>query len=430
MATLILGGGITGLLAALKLQKKGETVEVWEATPSIGGWVQSLDWPDAEGRPGRVEKGPQGVLVAPGSPIEKLFNDLDLKVKSPGHGARWVGKGGKLIPVPSAPAALMFSPLISLGTKLRLMKEPFVPVRPAEPEEGLSAFVARRLGPGIASDLLPAMVAGILAAPVETLSVDAIPKLRQWESYGSLVKGMQAGGRSSLMVPEGGMGSLPKAVAARLSCIRTGLRATSIEPFAEGRWKVLAEGTERIVDRVVLALPAFEAATLLAPIAPRNAEGLAAIPYTSLRLWNSRHAPLMPFNDGFGFLMHPPEAEGFLGSLVPSWIDPGCAPGGLMQLRTFVGGAFPTAPDLGAWEGVWKRLERWMPGLAQASDIRPLDAVNAIPRAELGHRGRVAQALEGLPKGIDWISNARFGPGVRDVVEGLEDWDGESGSCP
>ena len=28
-------------------------------------------------------------------------------------------------------------------------------------------------------------------------------------------------------------------------------------------------------------------------------------------------------------------------------------------------------------------------------------------------------AVEGLPKGLDWISNARFGPGVRDVIEGL-----------
>ena len=30
-------------------------------------------------------------------------------------------------------------------------------------------------------------------------------------------------------------------------------------------------------------------------------------------------------------------------------------------------------------------------------------------------------ALAGLPKGLDWISNARFGPGVRDVVEGVEE---------
>jgi oxygen-dependent protoporphyrinogen oxidase len=34
----------------------------------------------------------------------------------------------------------------------------------------------------------------------------------------------------------------------------------------------------------------------------------------------------------------------------------------------------------------------------------------------------VRRAVEGLPQGIHWLSNARFGPGVRDVIEGLEPW--------
>jgi oxygen-dependent protoporphyrinogen oxidase len=34
----------------------------------------------------------------------------------------------------------------------------------------------------------------------------------------------------------------------------------------------------------------------------------------------------------------------------------------------------------------------------------------------------VKAALEGLPRGVDWLSNARFGPGVRDILEGLEAW--------
>ena len=28
------------------------------------------------------------------------------------------------------------------------------------------------------------------------------------------------------------------------------------------------------------------------------------------------------------------------------------------------------------------------------------------------------------PPGVDWLSNARFGPGVRDILEGLEVWIG------
>lgn len=93
-----------------------------------------------------------------------------------------------------------------------------------------------------------------------------------------------------------------------------------------------------------------------------------------------------------------------------------------MQLRSFVGGAFPTSPELEAWEGVMTALRQWIPALAEASATREEWAERAIPRPELGHRARLAVALGGLSPGLDWVSNARFGPGVRDVVEGLEGW--------
>jgi oxygen-dependent protoporphyrinogen oxidase len=352
--------------------------------------------------------------------MDRLFRELELETRSPGSGARWVGKGGALIPVPAKPPQLLTTPLLPLRARLRMLLEPFVPLRPAEPEEGLSAFVARRLGRGVAEELLPAMVAGILAAPAETLSVDAIPKLRQWEAEGSLFKGLRSGPRSELWVPKGGMGQLTAALAERVGA-RRGLRAERIER-ARGRWQVSGGGEVREAERVVLAMPAFQAARLLGTLAPQSTVALEAMRYTSLRLFHSRHAPLAPFQDGFGFLVHPPESRGLLGALVPSWIDPDSAPAGQMQLRSFVGGAFEMDPSLRAWEGVLAALRRWMPELGEALAVREEIADRAIPRPELGHRARLAQALGGLPTGLDWISNARFGPGVRDVVEGLEGW--------
>lgn len=415
MTTLVLGGGVSGLLAAWHLQRRGESVEVWEAQATPGGWVQTLPW---EG--GYVERGPQGVLVSPGSALERLFKDLDLEARTPGHGARWVGKGGSLNPVPAKPQGILTTRLLPLSARLRLLIEPFIPVRGPEPEESLSAFIARRMGRGAADHLLPAMVAGILAAPAEALSVDAMPKLRSWEAKGSLFKALKAEPRSELRVPVGGMGALPRALAARVQ-IRCGLKAERLERVG-ARWKVTGGGEVRQVDRVVLACPAFAAADLLGTIAPQSSEALTAMPYTSVRLFHSRHAPLGSLKDGFGFLVHPPEGQGLLGALVPSWIDPGCAPEGVMQLRTFVGGAFPTSPDLETWAGVQAALQRWVTGLAPSDSVREERADRAIPRPELGHRARLAQALAGLPSGLDWVSNARFGPGVRDVAEGLEGW--------
>lgn len=417
MSTLILGGGVTGLAAAWHLQQRGETVEVWEAGASVGGWMKTLPW---EG--GHFETGPQGVLWQKGTAVDRLFSAIDLPFRAPGTGARWVGKGGRLIPVPASPPALLLSPLLSLGAKLRMMGEPFIPVRGAEPEEGLSAFIARRLGKGVATELLPAMVAGVLAAPADVLSVDAIPKLRHWEASGSLVNGIRKGGVSHMVVPTGGMGQLPIRLAARLATVRPGLRAERLEPLPGSRWRVRGGGEVREADRVVLALPAYEAAALLGTVAPQSAGALGAIPYTSVDLWHSRHTPLPALKDSFGFLIHPPEGRGYLGSLVPSWMDPQSAPEGLMQLRSFIGGAFGKPADLDAWEGIFARLRSWIPTLGEAVAFRHERAERAIPRPELGHRARVKAALEGLPPGLDWLSNARFGPGVRDILEGLEGW--------
>lgn len=426
MQTLILGGGISGLLAAWHLQRRGASVEVWEAEPAVGGWIQTLDWPGPDGAPGRVERGPQGILVRDGSPAQKLFATLGLPLKSPGKGARWVGKGGRLVPVPAHPIGLLSTTLMTPGAKLRMFMEPFQAVGPEEPEESLHAFISRRAGRGMADQLLPAMVAGILACPAECLSVDAIPLLRKWESHGSLFNGVRKSGVSHLQVPEGGMGALPLRLASQLTAVRKGLRARSMEPLEDGRWRVRAEGHEAIAERVLLALPAFEAAPLLESAAPGSAAALRSIPYTSVKLWHSRHAPVMPFADGFGFLIHPPEGRPYLGTLVPSWIDRGCAPGDLMQLRSFIGDStlwqdpHPEVPKDWAW--TFERLRAWVPGLGAPLQTREELSRDAIPRAEVGHRARVRAAVEGLPQGVDWLSNARFGPGVRDVIEGLEAW--------
>jgi protoporphyrinogen oxidase len=103
-------------------------------------------------------------------------------------------------------------------------------------------------------------------------------------------------------------------------------------------------------------------------------------------------------------------------------MDPQSAPEGLMQLRSFIGGAFGKPADLGTWEGLYARLKTWIPTLGDPICVRHERAERAIPRPELGHRARVKAALEGLPAAVDWLSNARFGPGVRDILEGLEGW--------
>ncbi|MBK8793490.1 MAG: hypothetical protein IPN59_10090 [Holophaga sp.] len=97
-----------------------------------------------------------------------------------------------------------------------------------------------------------------------------------------------------------------------------------------------------------------------------------------------------------------------------------------MQLRSFIGDSKlwedPHPEETKDWAWTEKRLKQWLPALSAPSQTREEISTNAIPRAEMGHRARVHTAVAGLPRNVDWLSNARFGPGVRDVIEGLEEW--------
>ena len=354
MSTLILGGGVTGLAAAWRLQQRGETVEVWEAGASVGGWMKTLPW---EG--GHFETGPQGVLWQKGTAVDRLFSALDLPFRSPGTGARWVGKGGRLIPVPASPPGLMLSPLMSLGAKLRMMAEPFIPVRRRGTRGGpFGLHRPPRLARASPRNCCRAMVAGVLAAPADILSVDAIPKLRQWEATGSLVNGIRKSGVSHMVVPEGGMGQLPIRLASELSTVRTGLRAERLERAARtalARARRAAKCARRTAwcwpCRPTRPPPSWR------PAPPPKRRGPAgAIPYTSVDLWHSRHAPLPPSRTASASSSTPRRTTvTWAPSCPPGWI-PRCAPGDRMQLRSFIGGAFGKPADLDAWEGVFARL--------------------------------------------------------------------------
>ena len=124
---------------------------------------------------------------------------------------------------------------------------------------------------------------------------------------------------------------------------------------------------------------------------------------------------------GFGLLVHPPEGHGLLGASSLAAEDPRGVPG-LLQVRTYVGGAYPVAPDLAAWPGVFKELRRWLPELPAPVQVREEACPGAFPLLEPGHSARVARILRDLPPSLHWLGTERFGPGLPDLAEGIETW--------
>ncbi|HJV49340.1 MAG TPA: FAD-dependent oxidoreductase [Geothrix sp.] len=418
---LVLGGGLSGLLAAWHLRKAGREVEVWEASASVGGWAQTLTWPGPRDEPGFLERGPQGLLVARDGGLDRLLRDLDLEPLPSGpKGPRWLGKGGRRHPSPASLGGLLRAPGLSLGAKLRMLAEPFIPAN-GPPDESLHAFFTRRLGTAFSRELLPALVAGVFAAPPERIGLETLPRLRRLEARGGLLFGGMRGGREHTRLLGGGTGSLARSLAETLGCVRTNHPARALEPLPEGRWRVHGEGFSRDVDAIVLALPARIASELLRPSAPGAAGLLGEIPHLDLRVWHSRHPMIPGWERGFGLLLHPPEGRGLLGVVGLAAEDPRGVPG-LLQLRAYLGGAYPVEADLETWPGLFRELRRWLPELPEPLQTRLEEAPGAFPLLEPGHGARVTRLLQDLPPNLHWLGAARFGPGVPDLAEGVEAW--------
>jgi oxygen-dependent protoporphyrinogen oxidase len=177
----------------------------------------------------------------------------------------------------------------------------------------------------------------------------------------------------------------------------------------------------REAAQVVLALPAQAASALLDSCAPAVAAELAALPCLDLTVWHSRHPMVSGWERGFGLLVHPPEGHGLLGAISLPASDPRTVPGWL-QLRTYVGGAYPVAPVLEAWPGVFSALKTWLPLLPDPVQVRAEAAPAAFPLLAPGHGNKVRCILDALPRGLHWLGAARSGPGVKDLAASISGW--------
>lgn len=389
---LIIGGGVSGLAAARLLKARGQSVEVWEASAEPGGWARSEPWGE-----GVLEPGAQVLFRVPGSALDRLLDDLDLPVV-PLLGRRWMTKGDRPLPLPGRSAQWLTSPLLPPLAKLRLafglLRQP-----PARPEDSLETAAQARFGRTFARELLPALAAGLFAAPPALLAGALLPVLTGRAS-GSLVR------------PAGGMGAFVTALARGLP-LQLHRPVKTVETLAGGGFRCAGENAVT-ARSVVLALPAFAAAALVEPSAPGAAAGLRAIRFLDLRFRHSRHLPCASLADGWSLLCDPAKEQGLLGfTCLPG-------PGGTLQLRCGLGGAYPIGSSLLSLGAVEEKVRSWFPDLAPALEERETRADQALPLPGPEHRDRVAGIGRDLPPGLTWIGAGRFQGGIPGIVGGLE----------
>jgi protoporphyrinogen/coproporphyrinogen III oxidase len=422
MSTLVIGGGLSGLVHAHELSKRGEDVRVLERSGLPGGAVRTIE---KDGY--LLELGPN--TVRPSPKLLELCRELGIEKEillSDPRLPRFVDRGGRLRRLPF--------PALGPFAAMRAGAELFVPRAPWREDESAFDWVSRRFGPKMAEQVFEPFVSGIFAGDARRLSMAAaFPKFSAGErDYGGVIQwALQTRGSRpktgvrGLLSFRRGLSTFPRALAASLGeRFRPGVAVDSIAPSAAG-WAAETSAGKFSADRLVLATSAVEAARLCESFAPEAAAALEEIPSPPLCVahcsWHASAFRRRP--RGFGHLCTPFERRRILGAVWSSSIFPDRAPAGRVLMTIFLGGR--RSPE-------WADIEAsQLPNLIAAETCEPLGVKElpelvhrevysrSIPQYEVGHLGRVAklEAAERAHSGLRFLGNYRGGISVGDVVD-------------
>jgi oxygen-dependent protoporphyrinogen oxidase len=434
---IVIGGGISGLACAYRLQQAGIPVRALEAGSRPGGVIATKDEDGC-----RFELGPQSFLST--EPLLGLIDTLGLReqlLHANPRAPRYILVGGRLVPAPLAPPSLLTTSLFSAGTKWRLVTEILRHTKPPADDESIAAFVRRKFGSELLNRFVAPFVSGVYAGDPERLSLRAaFPKIHELETqYGSVLRGAmksrpaKAAPRGGLCSFRDGMETLPRTIAACLG--DSLLLETSVASLRHGKangkpWFEV-DITRRnhretlAASAVVLATPTDAASQILLGLSDKFAPIFSRIEYAPVAVVSAcyRRVQIQKPPDGFGFLV--PRAEGLraLGTVFNSALFAGRAPEGMDCFTSFAGGATDTKfCDLSEeeiTETICAEVARVLgiTGKPVATNLHRY--ARALPQYNLGHT-HIVKSLEALTAsspGLFLAGNYLSGPSVGACVE-------------
>jgi oxygen-dependent protoporphyrinogen oxidase len=284
----VIGGGITGLVAARSLADRGCQVTLFDSAEHLGGQVRTVE---VAGHP--VDVGAEALHLA-GPHVGQLVDQLGLEMigSAPGSARIWTERGLKRLPAGVGPAGptrlgpVISSRILSPVGLARAAMEPLVTRgRAAQDDVGVGDFLARRFGAQVTERLVDPVLGSLHAGDVSRLSLRAAtPYLAaQLERSRSLLLAQRtraASGPPSFVSFRRGLGELVEALAAdpRIELrpaheVREVYRSNGgVELRIDG--DPSAPSAPRAFDGVVLAVPAHVAAAVLRTSVPASADVL------------------------------------------------------------------------------------------------------------------------------------------------------------
>ncbi|MEU6991771.1 protoporphyrinogen oxidase [Streptomyces sp. NPDC046465] len=449
-SVIVVGGGISGLTAALRLRADAE-VTVLEGAPRIGGKLRTgtlAGIPVDEGaeslmalRPEAVhlaqEVGLGGDLCDPAPAPTTLWSNGALRPLPPGH----------VMGIPTDPGALAGTGLLSEEGVSRLRHEEALPAEPSDDDVSVAEYLGGRLGQEAVDRLVEPLLGGVYAGRPDRLSLRAVlPRVAAVAERGEPLMGAlrrmrapvggaapRAGAQRVVPVQglRGGAGRLPPAVAGASGArFLTGTRVRELRRTSGGRWRVLAVTEDGPLlleaDAVVLAVPAYEAAEFLRPHAPLADADLGAIQHASTAVvtmaFPHQHGDEPP--TGNGFLV--PAVDGrtlkaatFLSN---KWRWQREAAPGLFLLRTSIGRVAEehrlATPDRHLVRSSVTELHQALGSIGEPVAARVTRWERGLPQYGVGHVERIARVREAVGKlpGLALCGAAYDGVGVAACV--------------
>ncbi len=356
----VIGGGISGLVAADRLTQEGFRVTLVEADNRLGGKIltQSLDGVT-------VEAGPDSFLARESWAVD-LCTDLGLaeELVAPAiFGSHvWTPGGLRKIPadftfgMPSSPIRALRSGILSVKGASRAAADLLSPRPLSGADVSIGSFVKRRFGQEVLDRLVDPLLAGTRAGRAEDLSLAAAaPQIDALaRSNRSVILGLRSARRHGapgtgpppFLAIRGGMQVLVERLATRLrdrADVRTSTPVERLERGGEGSYLVHLRGQGALgVEAVVIATPAYSAATLLEEVNPVAARGVGEIEYATvvtITLVYPSSAGAVPAG-GSGLLVPSSQSKTLAACSWYSTKWPHRAPGeGRLLIRCFVGRA-------------------------------------------------------------------------------------------
>jgi oxygen-dependent protoporphyrinogen oxidase len=441
LKTGIIGAGISGLATAQAILARDPSTEVvvYEAAAHTGGKVMTevtdegylCEW----GVNAFLDKSPRTLELCEEIGLSPVAADAAAK-------KRYVFSEGELHQLPEKPPQFLFSNLLSVSGRLRVMGEVFSG-KTEKADETLAEFGIRHLGREAFEKLIDPMASGVFAGDARTMSLKScFPRIHEVESeFGSLIRGLiklqkaarkegkkdkPGPGPGGLLTSfNGGMSVLTDALTAGLgSRVRVNTPIEGVSRSGGLYTAHLGNGSSEDFDKLVLATPAYAQERILRDMAPGISELVGGIQYPALAVVCLGYSQDDAGHclDGFGFLVPSRENRDILGTVVDSNLFPDRAPEGSVLFRTMIGGArkpqLAELPDEELFDLVRANLKEIMGLDAEPAFASVYRHEKAIPQYVVGHSDRLAaidRQLETFP-GLVMTGNAFRGVSLNDCV--------------